>query len=190
MKRIAFVVLPAALFLGCDQPPGPSEPIDTAIASDGPAFAHTGKGKGILTEPAWYDGQIVHFVLPAGNSNTDNVQVVADCFRVGPAVPDNVPINGTVWVLAVPGAWQETTCSTDGRDAGDLTHNHVFSVAPGDPEYNGKFQIVLVLAGNNYPGAAFVDDFNSAAAVLAGIAAGELTVAVPNVARVNWSVQK
>jgi hypothetical protein len=189
LTSVGLAALLPAMLAACADPLEPTAQPDAVAAVWGPERAHTAGGDGVLTEPAYYSGELVTFLLPAAGSRTENVQVVADCFRVGPRVPESVPIGGTVWVLTVPGAWQETTCSTDGRDAGELAHNHVFSVAPGDPEYNGKFRIVVVDDGPNYPGAASVDQYNSAAAVLAGLAAGEL-VEVGEVARVNWSVQR
>lgn len=57
----------------------------------------------------------------------------------------------------IPAANQEATCSTDGRPAGDLTHNHVLSAAPGDQDCNGKFKLAVVHPGPNYPGATFAD---------------------------------
>ena len=56
------------------------------------------------TEPAFYDGTLVHFLLPSAASANPNDQVVADCFRVGPRVPDAVPIRANVYVLLIPGA--------------------------------------------------------------------------------------
>ena len=97
-----------------------------------------------FTEPAFYNGQLVHFLLPSASSANPNEQVVADCFRVGPQVPDSVVPGATAYIMLIPGASQETQCSTDGRPAGPLTHNHVFSKAPGDPGYNAHFQLVLV----------------------------------------------
>lgn len=91
-------------------------------------------------------------IIPAIGEDAENVQIVADCFRVGPMVDDGTRIGGNVYVVAVPGATQEVTCSTDGRDAAELTHNHVFAVGPGDAEYNGHFQINLVVPGPNYLG--------------------------------------
>jgi len=141
------------------------------------------------TEPAFYNGQPVHFLLPSSSSNNPNEQVVADCFRVGPAVPPSVTVTAKVYILLIPGASQETTCSTDGRPAGPLSHNHVFSVAPGDVGYDAHFMLVLLGPGPNYPGAAFADTFNSEAAVLAGIANGQLVVLNPDAAHVTWSVK-
>lgn len=186
MKRIAFLGFAAGVLVGCSDRAGPAEP---PAAMEALSFAHQAEGEGVLTEPAWYEGELVTFLLPAAASRTENVQVVADCFRVGPAVPENVPIGGTVWVLTIPGAWQETTCSTDGSDAGELTHNHVFSVAPGDPGYNAKFTILVVDEGPDFPGASMANKYDSADAVMMGIAEKELTVVGP-VARVNWSVQR
>jgi hypothetical protein len=91
--------------------------------------------------------------------------------------------------MLIPGASQETRCSTDGRPAGALTHNHVFGKAPGDPGYNAHFQLVLVGPGANYPGAAFADTYNSEAAVLAGVAAGQLVVLNPDAAHTHWSLK-
>ena len=141
------------------------------------------------TEPAFFNGRVVTFLLPSSSSPDPNEQVVADCFRVGPAVPAGVQIGGKAYILMIPGAHQETTCSTDGRAAGALSHNHVLNTAPGALDYNAKFQLVVVHAGPNYPGAAFVDTFNSEAAVLAGISSGELVIVNPDAAHTNWSVK-
>jgi hypothetical protein len=141
------------------------------------------------TEPAFYNGQLVHFLLPSSSSANANEQVVADCFRVGPQVPDSVVPGAKVYILLIPGASQETRCSTDGRPAGALSHNHVFSKAPGDPGYNSHFQLVLVGPGANYPGPAFADTYNSGAAVLSGIAAGQLVVLNPDAAHTHWSLK-
>lgn len=140
-------------------------------------------------EPAFYNGHLVHFLLPSSSSANSNEQVVANCFRVGPQVPDSVIPGAKVYILLIPGANQETTCSTDGRPAGLLSHNHVFSKAPGDPGYNSHFQLVLVGPGATYPGPAFADTYNSEAAVLVGIAAGQLVVLNPDAAHTHWSLK-
>jgi len=142
-----------------------------------------------FTEPAFYNGRLVEFLLPSASSANTNEQVVANCFRVGPHVPASVVVTAKVYILLIPGASQETKCSTDGRPAGPLSHNHVFSVAPGDPGYDGHFMLVLVGPGPNYPGAAFANTYNSQATVLAGIAAGQLVVLNPDAAHTTWSVK-
>ncbi len=153
-------------------------PLVTQRASAGP-----------LMEPAFFDGQLVHFLLPSASSHNLDEQVVANCFRVGPKVPMDVPVIAKAYILMIPGASQETHCSTDGRPAGELTHNHVLSAAPGSPDYNAKFQLVVIHPGSNYPGAAFADTFNSEAAVLEGLMNGELMIVIPDAAHVNWSVK-
>ncbi|MGH7432391.1 MAG: hypothetical protein ACREJL_01425 [Candidatus Methylomirabilales bacterium] len=142
-----------------------------------------------LTEPAFYNGQLAHFLLPSASNPNPNEQVVADCSRVGPKVALNVPVPAKACVLMIPGGDQETTCSTDGRPAGDLTHHYLPSAAPGDQDYNGKFNLVVIQPGPSYPGAAFADSYNSEAAVLAGILASELVVVIPDAAHVSWSVK-
>jgi hypothetical protein len=153
------------------------------------AFAAPAVAADPFTEPAFYNGQLVHFLLPSASSANPNEQVVANCFRVGPQVPDGVVPGAKVYIMLIPGASQETHCSTDGRPAGPLTHNHVFSKAPGDPGYNAHFQLVLVGPGPNYPGAASADTYNSESAVLAGIAAGQLVVLNPDAAHTQWSLK-
>jgi hypothetical protein len=169
MRRIPFALLGSALLLAFLFQPGLADP---------------------LTEPAFYNGELVHFLLPSASSENENEQVVADCFRVGPKVPLSVPVRAKAYILMIPGADQETTCSTDGRPAGPLTHNHVLSAAPGDPDYNAKFRLVVIHPGPNYPGAAFAPTYNSEARVLDGLMAGELVVVIPDAAHVNWSVKK
>lgn len=65
----------------------------------------------------------------------------------------------------------------------------MFGAAPGDPDYDGHFRLVIVGPGPNYPGAAFAGTFNSEAAVRAGFAAGELAVLAPDAAHVHWIVK-
>jgi hypothetical protein len=169
MRRIPFAFLGSALLLAFLFQPGLADP---------------------LTEPAFHNGELVHFLLPSASSENENEQVVADCFRVGPKVPLSVPVRAKAYILMIPGADQETTCSTDGRPAGPLTHNHVLSAAPGDPDYNAKFRLVVIHPGPSYPGAAFAPTYNSEARVLDGLMAGELVVVIPDAAHVNWSVKK
>ena len=138
-------------------------------------------------EPAFYEGQLVHFLLPSAASANPNDQVVADCFRVGPRVPAAVPIRANVYVLLIPGADQESACSTTGEPT-TLVHNHVFGAAPGDPNYDGHFLLILLGPGPNYPGPQAAASYNSEAAVQAGIAAGELAVIDPDAAHVHWVV--
>jgi hypothetical protein len=142
-----------------------------------------------FTEPAFYNGRLVEFLLPSAGSANPNEQVVANCFRVGPKVPANVPVTAKAYIMLIPGASQETTCSTDGRPAGPLSHNHVFSAAPGDRGYNAHFMLVLVGPGPRYPGAASANTFNSEAAVLAGIASGQLVVLNSDAAHTHWSLK-
>ena len=169
MRSISFALLGAVLLLAVTLQPGLAGP---------------------FTEPAFYAGQLVHFLLPSASSENKNEQVVADCFRVGPKVPASVPVHAKAYILMIPGADQETTCSTDGRPAGPLTHNHVLSAAPGDPDYNAKFRLVVIHPGPHYPGAAFAPTYNSEARVLDGLLAGELVVVIPDAAHVNWSVKE
>ncbi len=153
------------------------------------AYVTPGVAADPFTEPAFYDGRLVHFLLPSASSANPNEQVVANCFRVGPQVPDSIVPGAKVYIMLIPGASQETRCSTDGRPAGALAHNHVFSKAPGDPGYNAHFQLVLVGPGPTYPGAASADTYNSQAAVLAGIAAGQLVVLTADAAHTHWSLK-
>jgi hypothetical protein len=97
-------------------------------------------------------------------------------------------IMANVYVLLIPGANQESTCSTTGEPT-TLVHNHVFGAAPGDPNYDAHFRLVLVGPGPNYPGPDAAATFDSEAAVQAGIAAGELSVLNPDAAHVHWVVK-
>lgn len=184
MRRDSRLALAIMLIMGCEGSRQPTEPRQGADALTRAPVPSP------YTEPAFFNGELVHFLLPAAGSANPNVQVIANCFRVGPRVPASVPIRANVYVLLIPGASQESICSTDGRPTGPegLTHNHVFSAAPGSPNYNAHFRLVLVGPGPNYPGASSADAFNSEATVLAGIAAGELVVLDPDAAHVHWVV--
>ena len=177
MRRFLILVATVLPGLACAGDRGPAEPRD--IRAD---------VVGRFTEPAFYNGRVVQFLLPSAGSANTNEQIVAGCFRVGPAVPDGVPIGGTAYIMLIPGASQETVCSATGQPAGALSHNHVLTSAPGDAGYNGHFQLVGVGPGPHYPGAASADQYNSEAAVLAGLAAGELAIAIPDIARTRWTV--
>jgi len=187
MQRDLRLVLAIIVIAGCEsarQPTGPADPPPRASSLARAPVPNP------YTEPAFYNGQVVHFLLPSAGSADPNDQVIANCFRVGPRVPASVPIRANAYILLIPGATQETICSTDGRPTAPegLTHNHVLSAAPGSPNYNAHFRLVLVGPGPNYPGPSFADTFNSAARVLAGIAAGELVVLNPDAAHVHWAV--
>jgi hypothetical protein len=177
MRRLLVLVATVLPALACAGDHGPTQA--TATRAD---------VVGRFTEPAFYKGRLVHFLLPSAGSANPNEQIVAGCFRVGPSVPSGVPIGGTAYILLIPGASQETVCSATGQPAGALSHNHVLTSAPGDAGYNGHFQLVGVGPGPNYPGAAFADQYNSEAAVLAGLASGQLAIVIPDIARARWTV--
>jgi len=188
LRHIPPVVLLGAIIVGCDNISQPTAP---ALIRRPSALARAPVSNPYI-EPAFYNGTLVHFLLPSAGSANPNEQVIANCFRVGPQVPANVPIRANVYVLLIPGASQENNCSTDGRPTAPegLTHNHVFGAAPGDANYDAHFQLILVGPGPNYPGPQAADTYNSEARVLAGISAGELAVLDPDAAHVHWIVKK
>jgi hypothetical protein len=187
LQRDLRLALAIILVAGCERSRQPTGPADPLLGVSALARAPVSSP---YTEPAFYNGQLVRFLLPSAGSADPNDQVIANCFRVGPRVPPSVPINASAYILLIPGASQETICSTDGRPTGPegLTHNHVLTAAPGSPNYNAHFRLVLVGPGPNYPGASFAATFNSEATVLAGIAAGQLVVLNPDAAHVHWAV--
>lgn len=186
MRCVPVLVLALAAAAGCERSRQPTAPADRALALARAPVPNP------YIEPAFYEGELVHFLLPSAASANPNERVIANCFRVGPEVPASVRIRANVYVLLIPGASQETQCSTDGRPTGPegLTHNHVFGAAPGDPDYDGHFRLHLVGPGPNYPGPSAADSYDSEARVLAGIAAGELTELDPDAARVHWIVRR
>jgi hypothetical protein len=117
--------------------------------------------------PAYYDGGIRQVLMsPSSNSENPN-QVRAACYQVGPdfstsARAADVPV---MYTLFVPGATQ-MSCHDGTR------HDMVLTAVPGDEGYNGAVRVTRCLAGPNFS----IEDmpYDSAAAVEAGIAGGEL----------------
>jgi hypothetical protein len=126
---------------------------------------------GRSTEPAYYDGSLVHFQIPSSDSANGN-QFTNLCYNLGPDITQT-PRRATaqLWVLFVPGATQHA-CPD-----GSWAHDHVLSAVPGSPDYTGAWTVNVVVAGPNFDMADM--PYTSVAAVQAGIAAGKLTVLFP-----------
>jgi hypothetical protein len=118
--------------------------------------------------PAYYDGGIRQVLMsPSSNSENPN-QVRAACYQVGPdfSTSDRAADVPVMYTLFVPGATQ-MSCHD-----GTRVHDMVLTAVPGDEGYNGAVRVTRCLAGPNFS----IEDmpYDSAAAVEAGIAGGEL----------------
>ncbi len=137
-----------------------------------PATALATHGKQPEKFPAYYEGQTRLVMMgPAGNSRNPN-QAPSPCWGLGPDFSHtkrsaDVPL---FYTLFVPGA-DQMMCPN-----GTLRHDMVLTAAPGDREYNGAVQLVRCVPGPNFDIADM--PYTSAAAVEAGIAAGELSCSV------------
>lgn len=114
----------------------------TALAVTGlaatPALA--GKGGELRIEPAWYDGLAVSFLQPTPFSANPNGGVLA-CFGLGPDLSGINRPSQPLYVIFDDTATQD---HCDGQPT-VLRHDHVLSVAPGDPAYSGAWTIVLLV---------------------------------------------
>ena len=133
-----------------------------------PATALATHGKQPEKFPAYHEGQVRQVMMgPSGNSHNPN-QAPSPCWGLGPDFSQtkrsaDVPL---FYTLFVPGATQ-MMCPDGSR-----THDMVLTAVPGDPDYNGAVQLVRCLPGPNFDIADM--PYTSAAAVEAGIGAGEL----------------
>jgi hypothetical protein len=109
----------------------------TALAA-APALA--GKGGGLRIEPAWYDGEAVSFLQPTLFSANRNGGVLA-CFGLGPDLSGIDRPSQPLYVIFDDTATQD---HCDGQPT-ELRHDHVLSVAPGDPAYSGAWTLALLV---------------------------------------------
>jgi hypothetical protein len=109
-----------------------------ALPAAVPAFA-TG-GQNLRIEPAWYDGEHVSFLQPNVFSADSNGGTLA-CFGLGPDLSGISRPSAPLYVIFDDTATQD---HCDGQPA-LLRHDHVLSVAPGDPGYTGAWTLVLLV---------------------------------------------
>ena len=109
----------------------------TAVAA-APALA--GKGGALRLEPAWYQGHELTFLQPNLFSADPNGGVLA-CFGLGPDLSGITRPTQPLYVIFDDTATQD---HCDGQPS-VLRHDHVLSVAPGDPGYTGAWRLVLLV---------------------------------------------
>src|SRR5262245_4562282 len=133
----------------------------------GPAAA--GPGGQLRIERAWYAGHEVTFLQPSLFSAKPNGGTFL-CFGLGPDLSGITRPTAPLYVIVDPTATQD---HCDGAPD-TLRHDHILSVAPGDPGYTGAWTLDLLVEA--VPG--MVDlathPFTTAAQVRDAIAAGVL----------------
>ena len=131
--------------------------------------AGAGSGGRLRIEPGWYDGHHVTFLQPSLFSAKPNGGVLG-CFGLG---PDLAGINRPTRPLYVIFDQTATQDHCDG-DPTAFRHDHVLSVAPGDPGYTGAWTLVLLVEAS--PGSIDLatSPFTKAQQVTDAIAAGTL----------------
>ena len=131
--------------------------------------AGAGSGGRLRIEPGWYEGHQVSFLQPSLFSAKPNGGVLG-CFGLG---PDLSGINRPTSPLYVIFDQTATQDHCDG-DATAFRHDHVLSVAPGDPGYTGAWTLVLLVEAT--PGSIdlVTHPFTTAQQVTAAIAKGTL----------------
>ena len=140
-----------------------------AISGLAAAPALAGKGGALRLEPAWYDGQEVTFLQPNLFSADPNGGVLA-CFGLGPDLSGVDRPTRPLYVIFDDTATQD---HCDGQP-NVLRHDHVLSVAPGDPGYSGAWTLVLLIEAT--PGSVDLaaDPITSAQQVQAALTDGTL----------------
>jgi hypothetical protein len=131
--------------------------------------ASAGSGGQLRIEPAWYQGHGITFLQPSLFSADPNGGVFA-CFGLGPDLTGVTRPTAPLYVILDDTATQD---HCDG-DPTALRHDHVLSVAPGDPGYTGAWTLVLLVEA--VPGSVDLatDPFTSAAQVRDAVSAGVL----------------
>lgn len=104
------------------------------------AVAHAGPGGERRVERAWYDGSEITFVQPSVFSADPNGGVLA-CFGLGPDLSRVDRPARPLFVIFDDTATQD---HCEGQPT-TLRHDHVLSVAPGDPGYTGAWRLVLLV---------------------------------------------
>ena len=131
--------------------------------------AGAGSGGRLRIEPAWYKGRPISFLQPSLFSAKPNGGVLG-CFGLGPDLTGIDRPTSPLYVVFDPTATQD---HCDG-DPTAFRHEHVLSVAPGDPGYTGAWTLVLLVEAS--PGSIDLgtDPFTTAQQVTDAIAAGTL----------------
>src|SRR5215470_17593666 len=138
-----------------------------AVVAAGTAGA--GSGGNLRIETAWYSGHLVTFLQPSLFSAKPNGGVLG-CFGLGPDLAGTKRPTRPLYVIFDQTATQD---HCDG-DPTAFRHDHVLSVAPGDPGYTGAWTLVLLVESN--PGSIDLasQPFTTAQQVTAAINAGTL----------------
>lgn len=102
--------------------------------------AHAGTGGQLRIEKAWYDGNKITFLQPSVFSADPNGGVLA-CFGLGPDLSTIQRPTQPLYVIFDDTATQDHCTGQPSA----LRHDHVLSVAPGDPGYTGAWTLVLLV---------------------------------------------
>ena len=131
--------------------------------------AGAGSGGSLRIEPGWYAGHEVSFLQPSVFSAKPNGGVLG-CFGLGPDLAGIDRPTSPLYVIFDPTATQD---HCDG-DPTAFRHDHVLSVAPGDPGYTGAWTLVLLVEASPGSTDLATQPFTTAQQVKAAIAGGSL----------------
>lgn len=131
--------------------------------------AGAGSGGDLRIETAWYGGHQVTFLQPSLFSAKPNGGVLG-CFGLGPDMRGISRPTQPLYVIF------DQTATQDHCDADPTAfrHDHVLSVAPGDPGYTGAWTLVLLVEANPGSRDLAIQPFTTAQQVTAAINAGTL----------------
>jgi hypothetical protein len=131
--------------------------------------AQAASGGNLRIEPGWYAGHEVTFLQPSVFSAKPNGGTFF-CFGLGPDLSGIDRPTAPLYVILDDSATQD---HCDGQPT-TLRHDHVLSVAPGDPGYTGAWTIVLLVAGPGHTLDLANSPITSAAEVRAAMDSGLL----------------
>src|SRR2546421_782586 len=140
--------------------------------------AGAASGGQLRIEPGWYAGHHVSFLQPSLFSSKPNGGTFA-CFGLGPDLTGINRPTAALYVIVDPSATQD---HCDG-DPTTLRHDHVLSVAPGDPGYTGAWTLVFLVAAPGHTLDLTNHPLTSAAQVQAAMDSGELAKLPPGLLR-------
>lgn len=140
-----------------------------ALAVVPAAAAHAGSGGHLRIEKAYYQGSEVSFLQPSVFSANPNGGTLA-CFGLGPDLAGIGRPTQPLYVIF------DATATQDHCDGAPdvLRHDHVLSVAPGDPGYTAAWTLVLLVEATPSSIDLAAHPFTDARQVRDALAAGEL----------------
>ena len=130
---------------GSRSPAAPTAMPGTTSHSSAPEGA--GTSQGTSTEPAAYNGTVCHLVFPGTPSRTSETFAIWNFGHAILNVPFDTPRPDLYGIL--PGTMHQEPGHPE------FDHDHIVSHAPGDPGYDGTWDVWVVVPGQNFDPATY-----------------------------------